>query len=461
MTSIVEYVQKRLTSRTREEPQRATPKKIPEITSVGMVFQGNKVAKSNVKLFRNWAEHSEWVRAAINVRKSQVSSAEWDIVPYNSDVQVDNKRVAKRIKDLFDTPNASTDSFRSFIEPVIEDLLVLDAGCIEKVRNLRGETVQIWAVDGGTIRVSAIWDGDPREPRYFWYPDYQERARWLNVEFIYMMSSPRTYTPIGLAPLESLKNTIDAELGGHEYNRRQVQAAAPDGILDLGEGARPEQVDEFKNYWLSEVAGRGAMAFLGGTKNAQFIPFRTSNREMQFLEWQQYLVRKIAAVFGLSPQDLGITFDVNRSTSEIQSEHTEDRGLRPLLALIQDYFTREVVWDPAFGGPENNLAFRFTRLNLKETTSKAAINKMALAGAPWKTINEARKEDGREPLGSEYDKLIMTTPVGAVTLENVPSAQDALDSKKPAPPKSPSAAGPRQAPKSASLEGSEALKEIT
>lgn len=450
MTSIVEYIQKRLVTREREDPPRSTPKKIPETSAVGMVFQGNKVAKSNVKLFRNWSEHSEWVRAAIGVRKSQVSSAEWDIVPYNPDVDADNKRLAKRIKDLFDTPNAAADSFRSFIEPVIEDLLVLDAGSIEKVRNLRGEIVQLWAVDGGTIRVSSIWDGDPREPRYFWWPDFQERARWLNDEFIYMMSSPRTYSPVGLAPMETLKSTIDAELGGQEYNRRQVQAAAPDGMLDLGEGVRPEQVEDFKSYWLAEVAGRGAMAFVGGSKNAKFIPFRSSNKDMQFLEFQQYLVRKIAAVFQLSPQDLGITFDVNRSTSEVQQEQTEDRGLRPLLALIQDYFTREVVWDPAFGGPANNLAFRFTRLNLKETTSKAQINKMALSGAPWKTINEARKEDGREPLGPEYDKLIMTTPVGAVTLEQVPSAQEALDSKKPAPPMTSPAKRPSRTPAKAS-----------
>ena len=260
-----------------------------------------------------------------------------------------------------------------------------------------------------------------------------------------MMMNPRTYTPVGLSPLETLKSTIDAELGGHEYNKRQVTAAAPDGMIDLGEGVRPEQVDQFKSYWLAEVAGKGAMAFLGGTKNPSFIPFRTSNRDMQFLEWQNYLVRKIAAVFGLSPQDLGITFDVNRSTSEVQSEHTEDRGLRPLLALIQDYFTREVVWDPANGGPENNLAFRFTRLNLKETLQKAQINKLALAGSPWKTINEARKQDGYEPLGPEYDNLIMGTPVGAVNLEEVPSAQDALDSKKPSP-----ATGPSRAPARAS-----------
>ena len=152
---------------------------------------------------------------------------------------------------------------------------------------------------------------------------------------------------------------------------------------------------------------------------------------MQFLEWQIYLVRKIAAVFGLTPQDLGVTFDVNRSTSEIQQENTEDRGLRPLLALVQEYLTREIVWDPAFGGIDNNLAFRFTRLNIKETTSKAQINKLALAGVPWKSVNEARVEEGREPWGPEFDEPMMVTPTGAVRLTDLPTARELVDQTNP------------------------------
>jgi len=249
------------------------------------------------------------------------------------------------------------------------------------------------------------------------------------------MESPATYRVVGLSKLESLKATIDAELHGHQYNHRQVVNAAPDGMLDLGEGARPEQVDAFKSYWQAEVAGRGAMAFIGGSKNAQFIPFRGTNRDMQFLEWQLYLVRKICAVFGLSPQDLGVTADINRATADVQSEQSEDRGLRPLLGLLAEYFTREIVQDPTFGGPDNNLAFKFTRLNLKESMSRAQINAKALAGVPWKVIDEARRDDGLEPLGTEASsKLLVITPTGAVTLDEVPSAAESMNARKPEPP---------------------------
>jgi hypothetical protein len=96
---------------------------------------------------------------------------------------------------------------------------------------------------------------------------------------------------------------------------------------------------------------------------------------------------------------------------------------------VQDYFTREIVWDSSFGGRDNNLAFRFTALNLNESTQKAQINKIALAGMPWRTVNEARRDEGRDTLGPEYDQLMVVTPTGAVSLDAVPSAQEVVDAK--------------------------------
>lgn len=409
---------------------KTTPKNQGPAPGGAFVYQERgKVGKSTSALFRNWAEHSEWVRAAILIRKSQVSSAEWDIAPFDSTKPYDES-LLEEIRERFNQPNTAIESFRSWVEPIVEDILVLDAGVIEKERTLGGMIAGLHAVDGARIKISATWDGNPNETRYWWCPNPYTEVPFLNEDLVYIMANPRTYSVMGLSPLETLKQTIDAEINGSQYNRRQVEQAAPDGIFDLGEGARPEQVEAFAQYWRAEVAGRGALAFLGGTKGSKFVPFRQSNRDMQYDEWLKYLVRKICAVYLISPQDIGITFDINRATAETQMEMTEDQGLRPLLALIQDYFTREIVWDEAYGGSENNLAFRFTRLNIKESMSKANINKLALAGMPWKPVNEARLDEGRQPLGdpndpaNPYNKLMANTALGVVTIDEVASAKE-------------------------------------
>jgi HK97 family phage portal protein len=427
--------------RTRPVPDPGTA---ATVTANALGDRG-RVGKEHAPRYRAWAERSEWIRAAINVRKSQISQSDWEIVKFDPDGPEPDQQTLLELKAQFNQPNPAQDSWRSFIEPIVEDILVLDAGVIEKERTLGRRLIGLWPVDGAKIKVNAYWAGDPEEARYYFYRQPLDTPiAFLNEDMIYMMESPATYRKVGLSKLETLQMAIESELSGHMYNHRQVTNAAPDGMLDLGQGARPDQVNAFKRYWEAEVAGRGAMAFIGGTKDAKFIPFRGDNREMQFMEWQMYLVRKICAVFGLSPQDIAITGDVNRATADIQAEQTEDRGLRPLLGLIQEYLTREVVWDPTYGGSANNLAFRFTRLNLKESLTRAQINERALARISWKTPNEARRQDGLPPLdGDQYDSLIALSSIGPVSLADVPTAREVMEAKKPTKPepKAPVGAG--------------------
>jgi len=435
MGAIVQRFSSLITRSAKTSPVRAAA--ATGTASVTSAYDG-KVRVPDSEVLRHWARSSEWIKGAINIRKSQISGAEWDIVPLDK-TQRYPARMQTALRDRLRTPNPRNDSWRSFIEPVIEDLLTLDAGCVEKERTVGGGIAGLWPVDGAKIKVNALWDGDdPGAPRYFWYPDgWREVASFVNDDFIYMMKNGRTDSPIGFSDLATLRATIEAEMQAHEYNRRQVAGAAPDGVLNLGEGMTEPQARQFASYFESEVAGRGAIGFLAGVKNPGWIPFRENNREMQFLEWQIYLVRKICVVMGLTPQDLGVTFDVNRSTAETQIQISEDRGLRPLMTLIQEYITEEIVWDKAYGGPDNNLCFRFTALNLKESTAKAAIYEKALAGVPWRFVNEARIDEGREPIPEMEGKLIMSTPTGAVNIMDIPTVREMMEAQAAAKAKPP------------------------
>lgn len=430
MGLITSAIERRLDRNQIEKSYRTSPKRGPN-AATAVIPNNGRVGKANVNAFRQWARGSEFIRTAHNILKDDVSGAEWSIVQFDKDGPKPAKRLQREITRLFLEPDEGH-SFKSFIEPYVEDILTLDAGSIEKDRSLDGRLRQLHIADGGEIKVNAFWDGDPDESRYFWYPGNQEKASFKNRDFIYTMSNAVSYSPLGISPLETLKLSIEALLYGDDYNSRQLRGAAPDGVMDLGEGADQDSIDDFREYWMAEIAGKGAIGFIGGTSGAKFINFRSSNREMQYIEWLVWLARKVAIVYGLSPQDFGLTMDINRANAEQQSEHSEARGARPLLSLVQDELTRKVVWDPSFGGSSNNLAFRFTALNLKETLTRAQQNKLALAGVPWKTPNEARRDDGREPLGPEFDKLIMATPVGAVSLDAVLSAAEAMAKPDPA-----------------------------
>jgi hypothetical protein len=216
------------TALTVQKDRMASPARLEQGGSVaaGYTWDG-KVPVQNARVYRQWAKTSEWVRGAVQIRRSQVSSAEWDIVPYDQRRPY-SKRQQDAIRQLFRQPNPANDSYRGFIEPVTDDLLVLDAGCIEKVRDLSGNLRELWPTNAAQIKVNALWDGDPKTARYFWYPDgFNEKARWVNEDFVYMMMNPRTDSPVGLPALETLRSSVEAEMAASEFNRRQVENAAP------------------------------------------------------------------------------------------------------------------------------------------------------------------------------------------------------------------------------------------
>ncbi len=415
---------------------------------------------------RHWADTSEWCRAAINHRRVQVSQSQWGIVPIDPKADFDPV-VQATIELMFLHPNNKQKSFRALIEPVVEDILVLDRGVIEKEITVGGLPNALHLVDGAEIRTRPRWSGNPEEPRYEWWPGNTFVSNMLDTQVILMMSNPTSHRVDGISPLEMLKHTIDADLEARDFNVRAVRQHSPDGILNLGENVGANVVDAFRAYWDAEVAGKKQMGIIGGVKNPEFLKLGQTARDMQYMQWQVYLLRKIAAVFGIAPQDLGITFDVNRANATTQQELSEDRGLKPLLRLVEEEMNSKVIADFARVKAKRmhargeidmdtlrlavmlthvdsrehpdvfvklhksnilNLTFRYRLKSAKSTRDQTDHNRFALAGFPWRTTNEVRAEDGFQPVEGG-DEIMVMTPIGAMPLamiggNMVPATED-------------------------------------
>ena len=400
------------------------------MAAVASMQRLRRVGKSDAAIYRNWSIASEFVRAAIDIRKGQLETADWDLQPRTPDLPDPDKGLMARIRELLNSPNPGDESFGTFISAVAEDIMVLDAGSIEKERKFKGEILWLWPTDGAFIKVDRFWNGDPKMPRYYFEPQPSWSVPLLNSDLVYMMIHRRSNLPIGISYLEILKQAIDAELSGSLVNARRVVQNAPEGVMDMGENARIEQVQSFSSFFQSELAGNSVLGFWGGTKGAKFIDFQRRNVDMQFLQWLEFEVRKIAVVFQLSIQDLGNVHDVNRANADVQQENSEDRGLRTLLTRVQDYITAEVCGDAYWGGKANNIAFRFRSATDRQSLAKAQIKKITLAGMPMESINSARIDMGKPPIGdpsdatNPFNKLMADTPLGLVTLDKIPTAWD-------------------------------------
>lgn len=354
--------------------------------------------RRNAKMLRKFADNNEFVRTAINRRKRQIAQAKWRLVRRENPNAQPDARIIKALRDLFDVVNTKMESSRSLFDQVIEDLLVLDAGCIEKEKTLGGGIFGLWAVNGASIAPDPSWDGtQPRAIRYRQYIDGRVAAEFRNDQLIYIMANPSTHRVIGWSPLETLFRVVRAELYGEEYDYDMLQQTAPNIALFLGNGVSDQQREAFVEYWENEIAGQKAFAVFNnadpdGKGEPKVMPLRSDTFE-QRLAYRKWLATKIAAVFEMDLLAFNLSDTVHKSVGNALTART-DEGANALASLISEYVTREIVWEI---DPNRDHAFEFDDLNQRDALAQAKIDQIYMQIG--KTFpNELRARDGEDPV---------------------------------------------------------------
>lgn len=365
---------------------------------------------------RLMADRNEWVRAIINNRRAQVAGTRFDVVLKDTDDPSGAARKAARsIKKLLDRPMMHGSAPRSthwqqFIGMFLEDLLVLDRACWEKERDGNKWIVAIYPVDGATVRPNLDDRGAYQGDAYVQVVDGIVEARFGMEDLVVAMVNEQTDVKragYGLSPLENLIISVTADLHAAKFNASYFEKGSiPEGILSLGEDVAPEDVDAFRLYWLNEIQGKPwALPMIGGSKAPEFIGWRESNRDMQFMEYQDWLLQKLCAVYMISKKEVGSLEEVNYSTAEDQTASDQRKGLQPMLDFIKNTIDLEIIGEHG-QGLGDYLEFQWEQAGDTADQINAKFQPLVDAGAA--TRSEWREAHGMDP-----------APAGAVGAEGL------------------------------------------
>lgn len=375
--------------------------------------------KADVRTLRNMAEHSIWLRAAIDIYRGQLGRAKWQIVPYDETRPV-NERVKRDIEKLLKRPHPGEESYAEIKKKFIEDFLVVGHGAVEKIIRRDGAPYRLMTMDAASVAFVESWDGtDTHVPRYAQLhtagPTGTEPLsgavgtvkRYLaDAHVMTMVNRPRSYDKLGLSHVEAVYRAVIALLEADDYLLRQITDAAPNGALDLGEGASQEQAEEMRRQI---AAVRKAFVIIGGTKGARFLRFNGTEREMRLLDQQVWFVRQVAAIFQISTAKLRLAVDLSRANAgEMLDDDQEGPGA--LLDDVEEAENRQIV--EAFGDvEEHNCRLRYASVSERQLKNRAELNKTQLGGRAWATTNEARKQMGLPALEMRIADEVLV-PVG-------------------------------------------------
>lgn len=325
------------------------------------------------------------------------------------------------------------DNFAGLMAKLVRDSLVLDSAPIE-TEYKRDKSLGIdgmYAVDGATIRLTPEI-GYRGEDEIFALQviEGQIRAAYSYDDLIYVPRNPRSDVLVGgygMSETELLVKTVTGYLNAFTYNTKYFDSnAIPKGMLHLAGNYDQADLNAFKRYWNAMVRGINnawtmpIMVSKDQESKASFENFGVDVNEIMFAKWMTFLTSIICACYGIAPDEINFesftagTSSLSGSDTEEKLINSKDKGLRPLLAHFEDVFSDYVVSE--FG---DKYVFRWTGLD--EDDPATAWDKKKTT----QTFNEARKEQGLEPVKGTWGDAPLYQPlIGVFMQEQQANSED-------------------------------------
>lgn len=385
--------------RQRDGGEKRKTAALPQ-TLVGNTTRNEPMPKPTPVNLRRFAE-TPVARKAINTIKDRVAGMNWRIQPRHGrkleEIEDGVARV-RTLTEIFEQPNPD-DSFRSMAEQVLEDIIVGGFGAIELRKTGDPEhPLELWPVDGATIKLRADWDGQPESPRYVQVTGKfgaTGQVVLADEELSYIRLNPRTHTPFGLGRLEVAFETIANFLSAHRHAAKLANNSVAQYALWLDE-LDAIQHERLIRWWQDEVEGTGKVPIMSSPHKPEVVRFGNGTDSDLRLQWQEFLLRIVADAFDLPPMLLGLEGDVNRSTAGELADHAFHTAIVPTAKLFAERLTRDAIakrlgW--------NDLEFVFADVDAPDELSKTEVQERLLRCGVL-TVNEVRQMRGLAPLES-------------------------------------------------------------
>ncbi len=381
------------------------------------------------QVLRDFSKYYPVLRSCINYRKRQITQLSWDVtatkVIYDEKKKKESDIKREEIRELLKFPTGDENvSFREFLNRILEDLFVLDAVAIYKRLTKGGKIYGYLPIDASTIDIITNQDGtlpQPPEVAFIQRVGKKEIAKLTLNELIYKMLNPRTDSPYGLSPIESLIITVTTALKLSNYNLAYLTAGnIPEGLVELPKeiASDPDQLKAWQTAWDAMFSGDSRYQ-----RKIKFLPegmkWHPTKKieDMTFERFEKWLLQITTSVMEVAPQAIGFQFDRGKGATESEWEIGKERGLYPTTLFLKEIFDHIIQKDYGY----TDFEFIWTNINPTNRKEEAAVfDTLFRDGAI--SIDEWRIGEGMDPIGCGH--LIMT-PTGPIFVKDLVEASEA------------------------------------
>lgn len=309
------------------------------------------------------------------------------------------------------------DKFGAWMRKSVWDSLVYDQFATEIVpRRDRRAPAYLRAIDAATVRISDTLDEvDLVDDSIQYVQVYDDTiiAEFTDEEMMFAVRNPRSdirWSGYGVPELEMLISVVTALLWGIDYNAKFFsQGSVAKGLLNF-KGAVPEkELIAFRRQWYSMITGvqNAWRTPVVNAEDVQWLNMQSSNRDMEFAAWIDWLLKVTCAVCQIAPEEIGFQFG-NSGQSSTLSEGSQadklaaskDKGLIPLAKFFAEQLNDKVV-----SKLDDRFKLEFAGVNAR--SAEALIELQTKEVKTVKTVDEVRKARGDDPLPDGLGEVIL------------------------------------------------------
>lgn len=201
----------------------------------------------------------------------------------------------------------------------------------------------------------------------------------------------------GFSPLELAIINVTNHLNVENYNANFfTQGYAARGILHLKGTVTQSSLANFRRQFYNSISGTQhawRTPIVAGLDGVEWVPMSGSAREMEYINFNNHIMRIICAQFQIDPVELGLDYlvsatgksPIQQANNEYKIVYSRERGLVPLLMFIEDMINCDVI--PAID-KELSEKYKFVFTGYTDETPQTEIAQMQAEMTVYKSMND-------------------------------------------------------------------------
>lgn len=283
-----------------------------------------------------------------------------------------------------------------------------------------GIPAELWPL--APQHVEVVPDEDCFLSGYVYGIDTQRKQVFTPDEIIHFRRPNPGSLYYGLGKVEAAFGVIAANEALHSMDLSMFQnSARPDYAVVVKGTPTGDQLDRFQQQVEERLRGtRKEGNFIAVTGDVQFTPLNFPPKD---LAGREEIVEEIAAVFGV-PVSMLKANDPNLASAQTGFASWRESTVLPLCRMDEQELNQTLL--PMFGLDES-YCLAYDNPVPSDQAFELQERQAAVSGG-WRTPNEARLEEGREPIEDEFaDKLL----IGGQPIGGSPPAEGGFMSVEP------------------------------